>query len=214
MSVENSNHSNKTSNLNQKNKRKQISWYESVTVCVIEGHTSKTWYKESEYAEFKKELRTIQKCICEEKVPSQMFCTRGIEHFVDSSARASKRGRRILAWDTVFRVQEEQWYAEDQHRQNCEDSADALARAYSRVSYESKEDAQNRGLQDECEAAAQYGISHTDKEKDYSLISAAANRAMEVEGKLTSNINSIVSLDSMVHSRPVPRFQTIAARTA
>jgi hypothetical protein len=145
-----------TSSNNVSCEKKRVSWNSSVKCLVIERCTSKTWYSDREYDSFRREIQTIQKLVCEDKLPSKLCCTRGIEHFIDSDIKSKKANNRFYAWDTVFAVQEQQWSAEEQDHQSMERSQEAIAKAYAQEVMNCQSEAFSRALQDQYEARAEY----------------------------------------------------------
>ena len=123
-------------------KQKRVSWKGSVKCFLIDRTTTttttttttatpqtQTWYSEKEYEDFRKDIENIQRSILEDRLPSQTFCIRGIEHFIDPQLYSQRLSKRIQSWNTVLSVQKDSWVAEDRHEQSCDDTACAIASA-------------------------------------------------------------------------------------
>jgi hypothetical protein len=193
-------------------KKKQVSFFESVKCYIVEPITTANksccWYSDEEYSDFRNEIDMIQSSICDDKIPQEMFCIRGMEHAIDKKLHSMKRTRRIKSWDAVFDCQDQQWYAEDRCQQTRCRSVDAIASAYQQTTEESTNEALQRALQDQYEAQ----IVHT---KD--LMTTFSNNSSHEKNTKQSSKKSVSFLEwnnhcPIRHSQHRPNI--VAPRTA
>jgi hypothetical protein len=132
--------------------KRKVSWNESVRCYLIRDCIDSSWYSDSDYARFKKDVRQTQTNVDQETESAENVCTRGLEHLVDADVYRKKLERRINAWGVVFIVQEERWRPEGRRRPCYLDIEAAIARACIRETKSSQADAHRRALEDQFEA--------------------------------------------------------------
>jgi hypothetical protein len=185
---------------------RRISFNETVKCYLVVGMSADSWYSDHEYARFKKDTHTIQQCIVTKKMASSMFCTRGMEHLIDTRVNKKKRERRFLSCDTVFSVQEKQWDAEDAGEQKRDDTALTIGEAYAKETLNSRGDAHTQGLQDQYEAR----LLQSNDERAYTKL--CSDQTLPSSNIISLDLNGTTSVGT--HGSTVAAGPQFAARTA